>query len=311
MAYTNNIIVLALTLFAALGAAQGQESEFTLDAVFRNNLVYTQAPSAGGTLQLLTNTTGGAFICESAMHEHALPGVTDDSGNFFVKMNEVLELGALPTLKRNAALVMPDGQTDLGKGTHGMLGQSWLGQYCWTFDFRSQKLSCHAPALSPLASSTVQIDFKESASGHRISSLPRIFVEIDGEQFPVLLDTGAKLYPTSEAAKALGGKADGPVATSFIIESVFDQWVQLHPDWKVVKRADEQLGNVKMIEVPAIKIAGHKVGPVWFCSRPDANYVQYYSRLCGSEVEGAIGGNALQYFSLTIDYPNKLARFDR
>lgn len=311
MTYKNNIIALALALFATVGVTQGQEAEFTLDAVFHNNLVYTQVPSAGGTLQLLTNTTGGAFICESAMQEHALPGVTDDSGNFFVKMNEVLELGALPPLKRNAALVMPDGQANLGNDVHGTLGQAWLGQYCWTFDFRSQELSCHSPALSPLESNTVQIDFKESASGHRISSLPRIFVEIDGEQFPVLLDTGAKLTPSPEACKALGNEAGSPMATSFIIESVFEQWVQLHPDWKVVERADAQLGNVKMIEVPAMKIAGHKVGPVWFCSRPDANYVQYYSRLCGSDVEGAIGGNALQYFSLTIDYPNQLARFDR
>jgi len=127
MVYKNNIIALALALFATVGAAQEQEMEFTLDAVFQNNLVYIQAPSAGGVLQLLANTTGGAFICESAMQEHALPGITDDSGNFFVKMNEVLELGALPTLKRNSALVMPDGQTNLGKDIHGTLGQSWFG----------------------------------------------------------------------------------------------------------------------------------------------------------------------------------------
>lgn len=311
MIYKNNIIALALALFATVGAAQEQETEFTLDAVFQNNLVYIQAPSAGGMLQLLANTTGGAFICESAMQEHALPGVTDDSGNFFVKMNEVLELGALPTLKRNSALVMPDGQTNLGKGIHGALGQSWFGQYCWNFDFRSQLLNCHAPALSPLEANTVQIDFKESASGHRISSLPRIFVDIDGEQIPVLIDTGAKLQPTAEACKALGDESGEPLAISFIVESVFEQWAQLHPDWKVIERADAQLGNVKMIEVPEIIVAGHKVGPVWFCSRPDANYVQYYSRLCGSDVEGAIGGNALQFFSVTIDYPNKLARFER
>jgi hypothetical protein len=311
MAYKNTFITLALALLANLGATQGQETEFALDASFRNNLIYTQVPSAGGMLKLFANTTGGAFIRESAMQEHALPGLTDDSGNFFVKMNEVLELGALPALPRNSALVLPDGQANLEQGVHGALGQAWFGQYCWTFDFLSQELSCHSPALSPLEANTVRVDFKESASGNRISSLPRIFVEIDGEQFPVLIDTGAKLHPSPQASRALNSKNGAPVATSFIVESVFKQWEQLHPDWTVIERADTQLGNVRMIKVPAISIAGQTVGPVWFCSRPDANYIQYYSRLCGSDVEGAIGGNALQFFRMTIDYTNKLARFDR
>lgn len=309
MAFKINIITVALALITTLGAAQ--ESEFALDVEFRNQLLYAQIPSAGGMLSFLANTTGGAFVCESAMQEHALPGIVDDSGNAFVKINEVLELGALPTLQRNSALVLPDAQANLDEGVHGTLGQAWFGQYCWTFDFRAQELLCHSPALSPLEPNVIPVTFKESASGHRISSLPRINIEVDGEPIPVLIDSGAKMIPTEGAAAVLGSIGKEPVAVSYIVESLFEQWQQLHPDWKVVERADAQLGNVRMIEVPQVVIAGQKAGPVWFCSRPDANYVQYYSRLCGGEVEGAIGGNALQFFRVTLDYPNKLARFDQ
>lgn len=309
MAIKTTITTLVLALFSIMGAAQ--ESTFTLDASFRNHLIYAHIPSATGELQLLTNTTGGAYVCESAMQEHALPSIVDDSGNFFVKMNEVLEVGALPLLKRNSALVLPDGQANLGKDVHGMLGQSWFGEYCWTFDYRSEELSCHAPSLSPLAANTLSVSFKESANGSRISSLPRISVEIDGASIPVLIDTGAKMRPSKAACAALGQSGEAPVAISFIVESTFEQWRQLHPEWNYIEKADAELGNVRMIEVPQIIIAGQKAGPVWFCSRPDDNYIQYYSRLCGSQVEGAIGGNALQYFRMTIDYPNKLARFER
>ncbi|TXB62573.1 hypothetical protein [Phaeodactylibacter luteus] len=309
MASKFNFTALALMLFTLAGAAQ--DAAFELDVEFRNQLIYTQIPSAGGTLQFLANTTGGAFVCESAMQEHALPSVADDNGNQFVKINEVLETGALPTLKRNSALVLPDGQANLEKDVHGMLGQSWFGQFCWNFDYRSEMLTCHAPALSPLEANTIPVDFKESASGNRISSLPRIFIEVDGMPIPVILDSGARMRPAKTAAAILGETGEEVIAASFIIESIFEQWEQLHPDWRVIEQADAELGNVRMIEVPQVTIAGQKAGPVWFCSRPDANYVQYYSRMCGSDVEGALGGNALQYFSVTIDYPNKLAKFEQ
>ena len=55
-----NFITLVLTLMTTLGATQ--DAEFALDVEFRNHLIYTQIPSAGGTLSFLANTTGGAFV---------------------------------------------------------------------------------------------------------------------------------------------------------------------------------------------------------------------------------------------------------
>ena len=66
---------------------------------------------------------------------------------------------------------------------------------------------------------------------------------------------------------------------------------------------------VPMIEVPEVVIAGHKVGPVWFTYRPNPNFHEYMSSFTDKQVEGALGGNALRHFRITVDYPNAKAYF--
>ena len=64
-----------------------------------------------------------------------------------------------------------------------------------------------------------------------------------------------------------------------------------------------------MIEVPAVEIGGASVGPVWFTWRPDKNFHDYMSGMMDGRVEGAIGGNALAHFVMTVDYPGAAAYF--
>jgi len=66
-----------------------------------------------------------------------------------------------------------------------------------------------------------------------------------------------------------------------------------------------------MIEVPALTVAGFTVGPVWFTARPDRAFTEYMSQWMDRRVVGALGGSALQYFRVTVDYPNRRATFAR
>lgn len=66
-----------------------------------------------------------------------------------------------------------------------------------------------------------------------------------------------------------------------------------------------------MIEVPEISVAGYTVGPVWFTRRPDKNFHEYMSQWMDKRVEGALGGNALYHFRITIDYPRAVAVFEK
>ena len=62
-----------------------------------------------------------------------------------------------------------------------------------------------------------------------------------------------------------------------------------------------------MIEVPQVTIAGLSVGPVWFTQRPDAAFREWMSQMMDKPVDEAIGGSALKYLRVVLDYPGKTA----
>ena len=62
-----------------------------------------------------------------------------------------------------------------------------------------------------------------------------------------------------------------------------------------------------MIEVPLVKIAPVTVGPVWFSARPDATFHDFMSQMMDKKIEGALGGSALRYLDIVIDYPGAKA----
>ena len=113
----------------------------------------------------------------------------------------------------------------------------------------------------------------------------------------------------SELAQISDG-APAQRATSFITESVFSKWQRRHPDWRVIERADQTL-EMPMIEVPEVTVGGYTVGPVWFVVRPDRNFHEHMSQWMDCRIEGALGGSALQYFRILVDYPNAVASFVR
>ena len=65
-----------------------------------------------------------------------------------------------------------------------------------------------------------------------------------------------------------------------------------------------------MIEVPVITVAGLTAGPVWFTVRADKNFHEYMSQWMDRRIEGALGGSALRYYRVTVDYPNRRATFE-
>src|SRR5262249_16159351 len=139
---------------------------------------------------------------------------------------------------------------------------------------------------------------------------PRISVVIDGENLDLLLDTGATTMLSPEAIRVLSDGRPAIRATCFIAAVHFEKWRKRHPDWRVIDKAD-LIRNERepMIEVPEVGIAGQTVGPVWFARRADANFHKYMSQWTDKQVEGALGGNALRHFCITVDYPNAEAFF--
>lgn len=193
----------------------------------------------------------------------------------------------------------------------GFLGRTWFADRVWVFDYPKQSLGL-VTVTEPLAAGNphrVGLGFQADAAGNRTTHFPSIPIEVDGAPLDMLFDTGATVELTDTALAELDDGGPPARGTSFIIQTVFDGWRQRHPGWRVIEGAD-RLGGMPMIEVPEITIAGHTVGPVWFTMRGDSNFHEYMSQWMDRRVDGALGGSALRYFRVIVDYPEAVAIFD-
>lgn len=212
------------------------------------------------------------------------------------------------------ALVIPDAAFNTahdGQRYDGMLGAGYLAgdfetpRNIWTFDYPGGRLVLQSSKwrAAPDAHAT-PLHFPTDAQGRRGSGFPRIVVEIDGQPLSLLLDTGATGFPTPASNTAQGG-TPSVRATSFITSARLERWHREHPQWRLVEDADRmRIGGKAMraIEVPSIAIAGWTTGLVWFTERPDKNFHEFMSSMMDARVDGALGGNALAPFVMTVDY---------
>lgn len=285
------------------GSAIELPARFVADRIFLD-----VATRGGDTLELFTDTGGGLFVLRTAVDRIGWP----DTSTLLLSAAAVdstfpLPLGApqglLPVMRP------PDGRP-MALDFDGMLGQQWFADRVWTFDYAAGKLLLHPQAPAPAADAhTVTLGFRTDSGGKRAVSFPRITVVVDGDTLHLLFDTGATGHLTSTGMDSLRDGAPAARATSFITTEVLERWRSRHPDWRVLAGADDVLPGTRMIEVPRITLAGVEVGPVWFTERPNRNFHEYMSQWMDRRVDGALGGNALRFFRVTVDYPAAVAHF--
>lgn len=208
-------------------------------------------------------------------------------------------------------------------GRDGFLGNLWFAGRVWTFDYPTRTLTLlpastppaplgPAPAGGPDAGGrTIPLYFRNPPAGGDAPWHPRVQVLVDGDTLDLLFDTGATAVWTDSARRAVGDGEPAVRAASFIRQGVFDRWHRRHPDWRVVARGDTGLRAADLIEVPTVTVAGLAAGPVWFSTRRDAAFREYMAQFMDRPVDGALGGSALRYFRVTVDYPNRRATFVR
>jgi hypothetical protein len=275
------------------------------------------------TLVLFTDSAGSIFLNTDLVAKLGLATETvkNESGR-------ELTLASLPSFKPNASIPLPLGSAYDGRlfvfpprqypapfvsePRDGMLGQQWFAERVWTFDYPGKTLLWRAPNDLPAHDKAheVQLWFKANASGKRINNFARIQIEVDGEPVDFVLDTGATNILSDEVLKQIGDRQAAERATSFLVQSVYDKWHAKHPEWKVLENIKTLTGS-SMIEAPQVKIGGFTVGPVWFTVQPDAGFQGVMGSLTDKRVSGALGGSALHYFRMTVDWPNALAVFER
>lgn len=316
----------ALALTAALAPAALAQTAHAQTAAsvevparFVGNRVIADAVTASGdTLRFFTDTGGGtAILYPQAVARLALPVDSVQADG------ETNAITGFPPLAAGSAFPLPGGPfagrlliipptPTIHDGEDGMLGRVWFADRAWTFDYPAGRLLLRAPGDLPPhdAAHRVPLGFRTNGRGQRTTHFPRIRVEVDGDSLDLLYDSGASLGLTDSAHATLADGGPAIRGTSFIVAGVFDRWRARHPDWRVIERAERGTGEA-IIQVPRVSMGGYDVSPVWFTRRPDRNFHQYMSQWMDRRVDGALGGSALGYFRVTVDYPAAVAVFER
>lgn len=296
-----------------------------LPAEFVANRIFVKPVMADGRpLRLFTDSGGGTqFLHEDAVKRLGLPVRPFSEGE------EPMDITPIPTWRGDAFLppplaihqpsafqsnylVMKERSRVAEADQDGFLGQGWFGGRVWTFDYPAKRLSWRAdsdvPAHAP--ENEIQLHLPLAQDGQPSVHFGRIAIQVDGETIDLLFDTGATLSLSEEGLAALADGGPSMRGTSFIVKNVFDRWRARHPDWRVVDKAERGTGS-PILEVARISVAGHEVGPVWFTFRSDKAFHEYMSSMMDARVEGALGGSALGYFRVTVDYPHGRVVFQR
>lgn len=301
---------------SALGQSLGKP--LVLPVKYDEHRFYVQPITEDGTtLNFFTDTGGGLFIFSDVAERLKLPLLKPE-------MEGAPNTVMLPKFKSNAAIPLPLGSSEqlsvapinirnqMNLDWSGMLGQQWFAGRVWTFDYPNKRLLLRVAGDLPKTDPEYKIalGFKTNASGQRSINFPRIAVTIAGENFDLLFDTGATTDLSEAALQFLKDNRSAIRATSFITASVFERWRREHPNWRVIVNAENKT-KATMIEVPEIKIGRYRTGAVWFTVRPDKNFHEYMSQWMDKKIDGALGGNALRHFRVTVDYPNAIAIFEK
>ena len=312
-----------LVLFAALTiscqpsgpeiAKQELPSDYVTDRFY-----VTPVTTHGDSLRFYTDTGGGGnFIFPSVAN--ALELETEPT----VINGDTITLTAFPPFQPGASIPAPPGTIPPGdkvavlrpRGSahftgDGFLGSPWFADRVWEFNYPEESLALVTEIRwadrSP--QHRIPVRFQTDSSGASRHHYPGITVVVAGDSLDMLFDTGATAFPTAEAARQLDRPGVDAIGTSFIAESLFTKWQDEHPDWRVIPAA-ERTTEMPMIRVPTIAVAGYQVGPVWFTMRPAGRFAEWMSQWMDRTIYGAVGGSALHYFRIIVDYPNQMAEF--
>jgi hypothetical protein len=310
------VLVALSAVFVQPAPCQSSAEAHPIPADFRAHRIYaTPVTADGDTLRLYTDTGGGRLpiLLKSTVDRLGLPRTDTLSRGGrrapLTRFPTFRSSASIPPPQTNQIAVLPAGrQVRLLALEDGMLGQSWFAGRTWTFDYDAKHLELHpTPPKPPAPTHTVDLGFRTDSTGRRVSNHPRIEATIDGTTHSFLFDTGATTVLTDSVHATLGGpKRRG---SSFIVASLFDRWRTAHPDWKVIRGASPYRRGTPLLRLPSVTVAGYTVGPVWVERRPAQAFHQMSASM-DQPIQGVLGGSLLQYFRVTISYPEAWASFE-
>ncbi len=286
-----------------------------LPSKFQGNLIYLTPKLKDGTpLQIFTDTGGGWNAISKELSEKYKWPIYEKQGDksliYVTDMPEFSNDASIPPSGLNnwwqgKLQVVPNMELSKSGDIDGFFGGRWHAEKIIDFNYPSKAISNLEILPNTSKFTKVDIGFQKNSEGKYTTAFPSIDIEVDGQVIPMLFDTGASAWPSEQAKEHLGQNGTR-VATSFIVSSIFDKWAAKHPEWVVIDNACT-MSKSPMIKVPKIKLGDRLVGPVWFTKRANHNFHNFMSSMMDRRIDGALGGSALQYVRIIVDYPNEAA----
>ena len=180
-----------------------------------------------------------------------------------------------------------------GVEAEGLFPAHLLRRYHVIFDYPGGKFTLAKPgALKPQG---VRI----ATPVEQRSGFPRLEIQIAGQRFGFLLDTGASF--------------------TMISREQIETWIKAHPEWPnavgAAGAANMGLGKMEgdglLLGLPQVELGPFQLKAVAAISRPKGTFEKYMSGMMTQPIIGAIGGNVLRAFRIEIDYANNATYFER
>lgn len=243
--------------------------------------------------RFLVDTGGGTLLLPVELAETLGIPISNKNGiqEFGMNLQKIqmpsISLGNLPLNLHGPAFVrLNDGGLDTEVGmAYPMLSTRLLTTYNVLFDFPSRQFALLLPSSSTPRGVTIRTGI------HAQSRFPRIEIEIEGQYYGMLLDTGA--------------------GCTMISPAFFDQLVEQHPNWVrtigAIGSANKGLSIIdngaRMLRVPQIKLGPFVLEGVCVVARQvGGNFAQLAAQALTGPAVGALGGNILKHFRVEIDF---------
>jgi predicted aspartyl protease len=254
------------------------------------------------TARFLIDTGGGPLILtEPLARELGLEWGEpfQGEGQTFALLRELPRVFAggfeLEVVPNRAAVLLGDGRIlppSAPGRAEGFLPGHILARYHVVFDYPGRTFTVARPGVLEPQGTPMPMPVSE------FMGFPRTELEIDGERYGLLLDTGASFTMISGA--------------------VMNAWGERHPEWP---RYEGAHGDAAMLDgmnltrktmyVPAARWGGFELGEFGVAWRPEGVFENVMSQMMAAPVVGALGGNVLKHFRLELDYANQVLYLSR
>jgi hypothetical protein len=287
---------LTSTVFAT---AQPQADRATVPLVVEGNrpfvdLTFQRKDGSTRTARVLIDSGGGDFLFTEALARDLgltwnTPTLEDGSRVAEITTVPPVSIGAFPLRvnpQRLSAVIGED--TVLPKQAPGhadaILPGHVLAQYHVVFDYPGATFTiARAGVLTPTGEAIAM-------PVGRGSGFPRTEIEVAGERYGLLLDTGASFTMVSATLLA--------------------SWRAAHPEWPWQAGAAGEAATLGGATIETLSLPGGRWGTLdlpafGVVSRRAGVFERSMSAMMGAPIVGSLAGNVLKRFRIELDYPNQ------